>query len=50
MLFRSVFGDIQDETAAKRAKEIFEKKIVTVNINGIAKDGGVLNCISWETH
>ena len=49
-IFLPVFGDIQDETAAKRAKEIFEKKIVTVNINGIAKDGGVLNCISWETH
>ena len=45
-----VFSDAQDETAVKRAKEIFEKKIVAVNINGIAKDGGVLNCISWETN
>lgn len=48
-IFLPVFGDFQDETAAKRAKEIFDKKIVAVNINGIAKDGGVLNCISWET-
>lgn len=49
-IFLPVFGDAQDETAVKRAKEIFDKKIITVNINGIAKDGGVLNCISWETN
>ena len=48
-IFLPVFGSVQDETAVKRAKEIFEKKIVAVNINGIAKDGGVLNCMSWET-
>ena len=49
-IFLPVFSDAQDETAVKRAKEIFEKKIVAVNINGIAKDGGILNCISWETN
>ena len=49
-IFLPVFGSVQDETAVKRAKEIFEKKIVAVNINNIAKDGGVLNCISWETN
>lgn len=48
-IFLPIFGSVQDETAVKRAKEIFDKKIITVNINGIAKDGGVLNCISWET-
>ena len=48
-IFLPIFGSVQDETAIKSAKEIFEKKIVAVNINGIAKDGGVLNCISWET-
>ena len=47
-IFLPIFGSVQDETAVKRATEIFNKKIVTVNINGIAKDGGVLNCISWE--
>ena len=47
-IFLPIFGSVQDETAVKRAKEIFDKKIITVNINGIAKDGGVLNCISWE--
>ena len=49
-IFLPIFGSVSDETAAKRAKEIFDKKIVAVNINGIAKDGGVLNCISWETN
>ena len=49
-IFLPVFSDAQDETAVKRATEIFEKKIVAVNINGIAKDGGILNCISWETN
>ena len=47
-IFLPIFGSVQDETAVKRAKEIFDKKIVAVNINGIAKDGGILNCISWE--
>ena len=49
-IFLPVFSDAQDETAVKRATEIFDKKIVAVNINGIAKDGGILNCISWETN
>ena len=47
-IFLPIFGSVQDETAVKRATEIFDKKIVAVNINGIAKDGGILNCISWE--
>ncbi len=47
-IFLPVFDNVQDETAVKRAKEIFDKKIITVNINGIAKEGGVLNCISGE--
>ena len=47
-VFLPVFGDAQDEMAVKCAKEVFEKEIITVNINDIAKEGGVLNCISWE--
>lgn len=31
------------------AKHIFHKAIIPVNINEIAADGGLLNCISWET-
>ena len=49
-IFLPIFGSVQDETAVKRAKEIFEKKIVAVNINSIAEEGGVLNCISWEMY
>lgn len=47
-IFLTIFGSVQDETAVKRATEIFDKKIVAVNINSIAEEGGVLNCISWE--
>ena len=49
-IFLPIFGSVQDETAVKRAKEIFDKKIVAVNINSIAEKGGVLNCISWEMY
>ena len=49
-IFLPVFSDAQDETAVKRAKEIFDKKIVAVNINSIAEAGGILNSISWETN
>ena len=49
-IFLPIFGSAQDETAVKMTTEIFDKRIITVNINGIAKDGGVLNCISWETN
>lgn len=47
-IFLPVFGDAQDEEAVKCAKEVFDKEIIPVNINGIAEEGGVLNCISWE--
>ena len=30
-------------------EQVFLKSIVLVSINAIAKDGGVLNCISWES-
>lgn len=49
-IFLPVFGNVQDEKAIKCAKEIFNKEIITVNINSIAKEGGVLNCISWEMY
>ena len=47
-IFLPVFGGAQDETAVKCAKKVFDKEIIPVNINGIAEEGGVLNCISWE--
>lgn len=47
-LFLPVFGIDMDSKAINTAKHIFNKTIVPVNISEIAKDGGVLNCISWE--
>ena len=47
-IFLPVFDAAPDETAVKCASEIFNKKIIPVNINGIAEEGGGLNCISWE--
>lgn len=48
-IFLPVFGNTMDDKAVASAKEIFPKTIVPININEIAKEGGVLNCISWET-
>lgn len=48
-IFLPRFGSALDEVAVKCAEEIFDKEIVPVNINDIAEEGGVLNCISWET-
>lgn len=48
-IFLPVFGVDTDNEAIELAKNIFYKTIIPVNINEIAKDGGVLNCISWET-
>lgn len=48
-LFLPVFGDARDAAAVKCAKEIFDKEVVAVQVNGIAEAGGALNCISWET-
>lgn len=47
-IFLPVFGVDMDNEAIDMAKNIFNKTIVPININEIAKQGGVLNCISWE--
>jgi agmatine deiminase len=47
-IFLPVFGVDTDNEAIKLAKSIFDKTIIPVNINEIAKYGGLLNCISWE--
>ena len=47
-VFLPVFGIEQDAEAAASARQIFHKEIVTVNIREIARQGGCLNCISWE--
>ena len=48
-MFLPVFGNELDDKAVASAKEIFAKMIIPVNVNEIAREGGVLNCISWET-
>lgn len=47
-IFLPVFGVDIDNEAIDMAKNIFNKTIVPININEIAEQGGVLNCISWE--
>ena len=47
-LFLPVFDADTDSEAIETAKNIFNKTIVPVDINEIAEQGGVLNCISWE--
>lgn len=47
-LFLPVFDADTDNDAIATAESIFKKTVVPVNINEIAADGGVLNCISWE--
>ena len=47
-IFLPVFGVDEDNEALDTAKGVFDKTIIPVNINEIAKYGGVLNCISWE--
>lgn len=48
-VFLPVFGAPLDKRAISAAEQVFPKPIVPVSINAIAKDGGVLNCISWES-
>lgn len=47
-LFLPVFDADMDSEAIEAAKDIFNKTIIPININEIAEDGGVLNCVSWE--
>ena len=47
-IFLPIFGHEMDGEAISAAKSIFRKKIVPVRCEDIAKEGGCLNCISWE--
>lgn len=48
-IFLPVFHHPQDDDAIHTARKNFAKEVVPVCINEIAAEGGVLNCISWET-
>jgi agmatine deiminase len=47
-IFLPIFDCDVDDDAISTARSLFNKEIIPVNINEIAKMGGVLNCISWE--
>ena len=47
-IFLPVFGHRTDAEAIAAAKHIFPKAIVPVRCDELAKEGGCLNCISWE--
>lgn len=47
-VFLPIFGISEDERAISKANEIFLKPIIPIKLNEIAKEGGCLNCISWE--
>ena len=47
-IFFPIFGHEMDEEAISAARSIFSKVIVPVRCEDIAKEGGCLNCISWE--
>ncbi len=49
VIFLPVFGITEDEEAIKAANILFPtKRIAPIFIKEIAKDGGCLNCISWN--
>lgn len=47
-IFLPVFKNKMDTEAADLAAKVFSKTVVPVSASGIAKQGGALNCISWE--
>lgn len=47
-LLLPVFGHPMDEQAVRAAEQIFLAPVIPVRIDEIARDGGGLNCISWE--
>ncbi|MBM6921813.1 agmatine deiminase family protein [Phocea massiliensis] len=47
-IFLPIFDIESDTNAQNTAVRIFQKKIVPVELHAIPKEGGVLNCISWE--
>lgn len=48
IIFLPIFDVDMDKDAINSAKTVFNKTIIPININEIAKNGGVLNCVSWE--
>ena len=47
-IFLPVFGLNRDQAAVSASRQIFSKTVIPVSIREIARQGGCLNCISWE--
>ena len=46
-----IFGKPEDDVTIKQFEILFPKhKILTLESSELAKDGGVLNCITWNVH
>lgn len=46
-----IFGNPEDDVAIKQFEILFPKhQILTLESSELAKDGGVLNCITWNVH
>lgn len=46
--FLPVYGLPSDRDAIREARRLFPREVVPVDVREIARDGGALNCISWE--
>ena len=47
-VFLPTFKNKMDKEAVDMAAEVFSKTIVPISVSEVAKQGGALNCISWE--
>jgi agmatine deiminase len=48
-LFVPVFNQSEDEEALKKIRNLFPNtKVVPVESSEIAREGGILNCITWN--
>ena len=48
-IFLPVFGSDRDHDAVSEARRIFRKEVVPVELYDLPRDGGALNCVTWET-
>ena len=48
-IFLPVFDSERDFDAVSEAQQIFRKKVVPIKLYDLPRDGGALNCITWET-
>ena len=47
-IFLQVFGTAMDGEAMAEAEALFDRPVVPVLLREVARQGGCLNCITWE--